>query len=248
MCRTSSSPKETKSRAFGLGNRKSGKNSTGEFARARSGEGGREKARPVCSLSISSSSTSDPQLAALREASTRDLTRSRGGARCAPGKNGGFPFIILKPRAEGYETEIVANFALRGPINRFTCMRKTQAQNALTVWVFASDEMRARRYTAAKLHGTSPRGEQSSTEAVAEVQMDNRKGSSWVRNRNNEGQCDRFVASMTWRRHCVRDGVAPLANNWRDSIWVQTRSAVGVPEALSYAVLSYLWKRTTKLN
>ncbi len=52
---------------------------------------------------------------------------------------------------------------------------------------------RARRLTATKLHGTSPRGEQSSTEAVAEVQTDNRKGSRWVRNRNNEGQCDRFV-------------------------------------------------------
>ncbi len=45
----------------------------------------------------------------------------------------------------------------------------------------------------AKLHGISPRGEQSSTEAVAKVQMDNRKGSSWVRIRNNEGQCDRFM-------------------------------------------------------
>ncbi len=65
VCRTSSSPKETKSCAFGLGNRKSCKNLTGEFAIARSGEGGREKARPVCSLSISSSSTSEPQLAAL---------------------------------------------------------------------------------------------------------------------------------------------------------------------------------------
>ncbi len=75
VCRTLSSPKETKSRAFGLGNRKSCKNSTGEFARARSEEGGREKARPVCSLSISSSSTSEPQLAALREA-----TISRGAA------------------------------------------------------------------------------------------------------------------------------------------------------------------------
>ncbi len=122
----------------------------------------------------------------------RDLTMSRGGARCAPGKNEGFPFIILKPRAEGYETEIVANFAFYGPINHFTCMRKPQALNALTVWVFASDETRARRLTAAKFRGTSPRGEQSSTEAVAEVKMDNRKG-SWVRNRNNEGQCDRFV-------------------------------------------------------
>ncbi len=50
----------------------------------------------------------------------------RGGARCAPGKFGGFTFIILKPRAEGYETEIVANFAVRGPINRLTCMWKTK--------------------------------------------------------------------------------------------------------------------------
>ncbi len=54
-------------------------------------------------------------------------------------------------------------------------MRKPQALNALTVWVFASDETRARRLTAAILHGTSPRGEQSSTEAVAEVQMDDRR-------------------------------------------------------------------------
>ncbi len=72
-------------------------------------------------------------------------------------------------------------------------MRKTQTQNTLTVWVFASDETRARWHTAAKFHGTSPRGEQSSTEAVGEVQMDNRKGSNWVRNRNNEGRCNRFV-------------------------------------------------------
>ncbi len=125
--------------------------------------------RPVCSLSISSSSTSEPQLAALearagvRMSSSRrrreNLTRRRGAARCVPGKFGGFTFIILKPRAEGYETEIVANFAVRGPINHLTCMRKTQAQNTLTVWVFASDETRARRNTATKLHGTSPRGE-----------------------------------------------------------------------------------------
>ncbi len=86
-----------------------------------------------------------------------------------------FPLTILKPRAEGYEMEIVANLAFRGPINRVMCMRKPQAFNALTVWVFASDEMRARQLTAVKLHGTSPRGEQSSTEAVAEVQMDDRK-------------------------------------------------------------------------
>ncbi len=105
----------------------------------------------------------------------RDLTRRRVGARCVPGKFRGFTFIILKPRAEGYETEIVTNFAVRGPINRLTCMRKTQTQNTLTVWVFASDETRALWHTAAKFHGTSPRGEQSSTKAVAEVQMDNRR-------------------------------------------------------------------------
>ncbi len=51
-------------------------------------------------------------------------------------------------------------------------MRKPQTFNALTVWVFASDESRARRLTAAILHGTSLQGEQSSTEAIAEVQMD----------------------------------------------------------------------------
>ncbi len=100
MYRTSSSPKETKSRAFGLGNRKSCKNSTGEFARARSGE----KRQGLSAHSPSPRDpTSEPQLAAPREAA--------GGARCVPGKNGGFPFIILKPRAEGYETEIITNFA-----------------------------------------------------------------------------------------------------------------------------------------
>ncbi len=51
-------------------------------------------------------------------------------------------------------------------------MRKSQTLNALSVWVFASDESRARRLTVVILHGTSQQGEQSSTEAVAEVQMD----------------------------------------------------------------------------
>ncbi len=68
--------------------------------------------------------------------------------------------------------EILAKLAFRDLINCIACMQKTQALNALNVWVFASDESRARRLTAAILHGTSPQGEQSSTEAVAEVQMD----------------------------------------------------------------------------
>ncbi len=99
--------------------------------------------------------------------------------------------------------------------------------------VIASDESRARRLTATKLHGTSPRGEQSSTEAVAEVQTDNRKGSRWVRNRNNEGQCDRFVKAEKSEEWMARSPVWPdyvIASetasrhqpmNWRDSIWVQ---------------------------
>ncbi len=170
MCRISSSPKETVSRAPGLGNRKSCKNSSGEFARTRPEEGGRDKARPVCSLSISSSSTSEPRSRLHERPRPHERPRSheasRGAdARCAPGKNGGFPLTILKPRAEGYETEIVANLAFRGPINHVTCMRKPQALNALTVWVFASDET--------PWHFTARRT--SSTEAVAEVQMDDRK-------------------------------------------------------------------------
>ncbi len=121
--------------------------------------------------------------------------------------------------------------------------------------VIASDESRARRLTATKLHGTSPRGEQSSTEAVAEVQTDNRKGSRWVRNRNNEGQCDRFVKAEKSEEWMARSPVWPddvIASetasrhqpmNWRDSIWVQDF----VPEAVN-AVLSYLWKRTVFLR
>ncbi len=89
-------PKEMVSRALGLGNRKSCKNSTGEFARTRSGEGGHVMLH-LLELDIRTPG--------------RGLTRSRGGAQCVAGKNGGFPFTILKPRAEGYEMEIVANLA-----------------------------------------------------------------------------------------------------------------------------------------
>ncbi len=62
----------------------------------------------------------------------RDLTRSRGGARCALGKNGGFPLTILKPRAEGYETEILANLAFRGPVNRVMYAKDKLGQKIAT--------------------------------------------------------------------------------------------------------------------
>ncbi len=114
-----------------------------------------------------------------------------------------------------------------------------------------SDETRARRLTAAKLHGTSPRGEQSSTEAVAKVQMDDRKKISWARKSQQrrvmwplrEGReiwgVDGAFASMSWWRHCVRDGVAPPAN---ELAWFYMGSdighAVGVPEAVNAALSS----------
>ncbi len=89
--------------------------------------------------------------------------------------------------------------------------------------VIASDESRARRLTTAIFHGTSPRGERSSTEAVAEVQMVIAKGKLGQKSQQRrviwplrEGReiwgVDGAFASMTWRRHCVRDGVAPSAN------------------------------------
>ncbi len=62
---------------------------------------------------------------------------------------------------------------------------------------------------------------------------------SWVRNRNNEGQCDRFVKAEKSEEWMARSPVWPddvIASetasrhqpmNWRDSIWVQTRSRSG---------------------
>ncbi len=89
--------------------------------------------------------------------------------------------------------------------------------------VIASDESRTQRLTTAIFHGTSPRGERSSTEAVAEVQMVIAKGKLGQKSQQRrvmwplrEGReiwgVDGAFASMTWRRHCVRDGVAPSAN------------------------------------
>ncbi len=127
-------------------------------------------------------------------------------------------------------------------------MRKPQALNALTVWVFASNETHAWRLTATKLHGTSPRGEQSSTEAVAEVQMDDREKVSWVRNHNNEGQCNRFVKAEKSEEWMARLPVWPddviaseMASrhqpmNWCDSIWVQTRSRNGRSRSVQRSV------------
>ncbi len=84
-----------------------------------------------------------------------------------------------------------------------------------------------------------------STEAVAEVQMDNRKVIRWVGNRNNEGRCGRFVKaekSEEWMaRSPVMDPDDVIASetasrhqpmNWRDSLWVPGLGhSEGVPVA-----------------
>ncbi len=75
---------------------KSCKNSTGEFAHTRPGEGGREKARPVFSLSISSSSTSEPQVAASREAAI-----SRGAAEVLDARRGKMGECVGEREREG---------------------------------------------------------------------------------------------------------------------------------------------------
>ncbi len=91
------------------------------------------------------------------------------------------------PQAEGFETEILAKFAFRNPINRITCVRKPQTLNTLSVLVIACDK---------SSHGTSPRGEQSSTvgsrrrangESVAKY------GIFGPENRKTVGQYGRFV-------------------------------------------------------
>ncbi len=116
--------------------------------------------------------------------------------------------------------------------------------------VIASDESRTRRLTATKLHGTSPRGEQSSTEAVAEVQTDSRKGSRWVRNRNNEGQCDRFVKAEKSEEWMARSPVwpddviasemasAPSAN---ELAWFYMGSRLGHAEAFPKRQATQCW-------
>ncbi len=160
----------------------------------------------------------------------RGFARSRGGLRSATGKKMDDSFS----HTSSWERRV-----MRRRFSQITF--KSHKPHAwtrnisfyLSVRVIASDESRARRLTATKLHGTSPRGEQSSTEAVAEVQTDNRKGSRWVRNRNNEGQCDRFVKAEKSEEWMARSPVWPddvIASetasrhqpmNWRDSIWVQ---------------------------
>ncbi len=143
------------------------------------------------------------------------------------GKNGWLLLTHLKPRAEGYETEILTKFTLRYPINHIACMWKPQTFNTITVWVIVSDESRARRLATAIFHGTSPQGEQSSTVGsrrsangwiASEIyyfwaRKSQQRRAMWPLREGREiWGVDGAFASISWHRDCVRDGVAPSAN------------------------------------
>ncbi len=85
----------------------------------------------------------------------RGFMRSRGGLRSAAGKeNGWLLFTHLKPKAEGYETEILTKLHL----NHKNRMRKPQTYNLL---ICASDESRTRHGGIALLHRNHEVGEVS---------------------------------------------------------------------------------------
>ncbi len=162
----------------------------------------REKARPVCSLSIASSSTF--------QTPGRGLTgRPRRPPGCDGEKNGWLLFENLKPRAEGFETEILTKFTFLNPINHLACMRKPQKLNTLTVRVIARDKSSTRRLITAIFHGTSPQGEQSS----AECSRRSANGESvseklyWGRKIATEGQYGHFVKAEKSEEQMVRSPV-----------------------------------------
>ncbi len=95
-------------------------------------------------------------------------------------------------------------------------MWKPQTFYTLTVRVIARDKASTRRLTTAIFHGTSPRGEQSSADAVAEVQMEKSTIENWARKTATEGLvwplregreiwgADGAFASIIWRREYTR--------------------------------------------
>ncbi len=88
----------------------------------------------------------------------RGFKRSRGGFRSASGKeNGWLLFTHLKPKAEGYEMEILTKLHS----NHKNRMRKPKHIIYLSVRVIASDESRTRHGGIALLHRNHEVGEVS---------------------------------------------------------------------------------------
>ncbi len=116
-------------------------------------------------------------------------TGGHGGLRGATGKKGWLIFEHLKPRAEGSETEILTKFTFWNPINRLACMRKPQTlQSPKCTW-----RIRVRE--------------------VIWGQKNRNRRAVWPLRKGREiWGADGAFASISWRRECVRAGVAPSAN------------------------------------
>ncbi len=140
------------------------------------------------------------------------------------------------------------------------CAGHSERWIAHTAWRYSPAPLNPRGWwsqlTAAKLHGTSPRGEQSSTEAVTEVQMDDRKDKFGPEIATTKGN-----VTASWRQRNLRSGwrarqyelTTSLRQRWRRAIsqWIgvilygfRLGPQWAFPMRKSYAALSYLWKRT----
>ncbi len=99
--------------------------------------------------------------------------------------------------------EICTKFAFWYPVNRLACMRKPQTFNTLTVRVITRNKASTRRLTMAILHGTSPRGEQGSADAVAKVQIEK---STKIIERLGQKNCNRRAnMAASWRQRNLRN-------------------------------------------
>ncbi len=125
--------------------------------------------------------------------------------------------------------------------------------------VIASDESRARRFdngdipwhfTArrTKFHWGSRRSADGWSQKISWARKSQQRRVMWPLREGREiWGVDGAFASISWWRDCVRDGVAPSAN---ELAWFYKGSDIGhargVPKAWkAHAALSYLWKRTT---
>ncbi len=163
-------------------------NSTGEFARTCSGEGGRE--RRGLSAHSPSPRAQHPNPRSWIHERPRIHTKASGERRGKMDDS----FSHTSSRERRVMRRRFSQNYISNPINRIAFMRKPQTYNTLTVWVIASDESRARRLTMAIFHGTSPRGEQSS--AVCSRRSANGESVSEVCNIGPENRNRRALWSL----------------------------------------------------
>ncbi len=171
---------------------------------------GRKKARPVCSLSISSSSTSELQVVASREAAEVPGARwgkvedsfSQAESR---GLWDGYPrkSCILRSRKPCHVHAKTPSTYCVGLRERWNV--HTVVDSGDTPWHFT-----ARR---TKFHWGSRRSANGWSQKVSWARKSQQRRAMWPLHEGREiWGVDGAFASISWRRHCVRDGVAPSAN------------------------------------